>query len=237
MFVDIIIATRNRAGLLDRCLHSLLHDAAAPDFACAITIVDNGSADETPDVIARFEHASGGRVHGLREARMGKSHAVNTALAATRGEVVAFMDDDQVVGPDWLRAIGRGFAEGFDFVSGPVYGEWEVPPPPWYDVRLRGVVSLCDYGPDRFEIGDREVFSGGNSAVTRTALERVGGLHTALGKIAGQFTLCEDGELLLRLQQAGCRGVYDPAMRVQHQVPRERISKSYFRRWHRGYGP
>jgi GT2 family glycosyltransferase len=234
MHVDIIIATHNRAALLDRCLSSILATGAPVEYA--VTVVDNGSTDDTAAVIARLARESGGRVRGLSEALLGKSHAVNAGIAATAGPVVAFADDDQTVGPDWLPAIHRAFVEGFDFVSGPVDGEWEVPPPAWYDVRLRGAVSLCDAGRERFPQDTRNVFSGGNAAVSRDALERIGGLHTALGKIAGRFTMCEDGELLLRLKRAGCRGVYDPAMRVLHVVSRDRVSKRYFRRWHRGYG-
>lgn len=234
--IDVIIATRNRARLLDRCLRSILTAATAPEFDCAISVVDNDSADETRQVITRFARESGGRVLALSEKRLGKSFAVNTGIAATSGDVIAFMDDDQVAGPDWLRAIHRAFDEGFDFVSGPVHGDWEFPPPAWYDARLRGAISLCDPGPERFELSAQDVFSGGNAAVTRAAMERVGGLHTALGKIAGRSTMCEDGELLLRLKRAGFRGVYDPAMSVRHCVPRERLSRRYFRRWHRAYG-
>ncbi len=236
MQIDVIIATHNRARLLDRCLRSVLDAAPAPDFEYTITVVDNDSPDGTQDVIMRFARESGGRVRALSERRIGKSYAVNTALAATAGDAVALMDDDQVAGPNWLRAIRSAFDESFDFVSGPVLGDWEIAPPAWCDARLHGVVSLCDYGPDRFEMGTRDIFSGGNAAVTRAAMERVGGLHTALGKIAGRFSTCEDGELLLRLKRAGFRGVYDPAMSVRHLVPVERLSRPYFRRWHRGYG-
>ncbi|MGH8711179.1 MAG: glycosyltransferase [Burkholderiales bacterium] len=234
--IDVIIATHNRARLLDRCLRGILTAATAPEFRYAISVVDNDSTDGTSRVIAQLARESGGLVRAFGEKRLGKSFAINTGISATSGDVIAFMDDDQVAGPDWLRAIHRAFDEGFDFVTGPVHGDWEFPPPAWYDERLRGVISLCDPGPKRFELVARDVFSGGNAAVTRAAMERVGGLHTALGKIAGRSTMCEDGELLLRLKRAGFRGVYDPAMSVRHCVPSERLSRRYFRRWHRTYG-
>jgi glycosyltransferase involved in cell wall biosynthesis len=236
MRIDVIIATHDRAAFLEPCVRSVLASGTELDIEFTITIVDNASSDETPRAIERLMAESGGCVRGLREPRLGKSFAVNTALASTTGEVIALMDDDQIAGGEWLWAIHRTIAEGFDFVTGPVFGRWEVIQPPWYDARLRGVLSLFDGGDRRFSLDEREAFFGGNAALTRAALDRVGGFHTALGKVAGTFSMCEDCELLLRLKRAGLRGAYDPAMRVDHRVPAERVHKAYFRRWHRGYG-
>lgn len=236
MMIDVLIATHNRATMLDRCVRSVLEARTEPEFDFAVTIIDNECSDETPQVIARLVEESHGRVRSLCEKRLGKSFAINTGLEATSGDVIAFTDDDQVMCSEWLTAVYRATAEGYDFVSGPVYGIWEVEPPTWYDERLNGVLSLCDSGPERFAQDRRDVFSGGNAAVTRAAIQQVGGLHTGLGKIAGKFSMCEDGEFLLRLKRAGFRGAYDPAMCVHHRVPRERLTQRYFRRWHYGYG-
>jgi hypothetical protein len=40
----------------------------------------------------------------------------------------------------------------------------------------------------------------------------------------------------LRLRRAGYRGLYEPQMKVLHLVPHERLTRSYFRAWQRGYG-
>ncbi len=236
MRIDVLIATHNRAQWLGPCLDSVIASALEASCETRITIIDNNSTDDTAAVVTRASQGATIPVRYLFESRLGKSHAVNAGMQATDGEVLAFADDDQVMSRSWIASIARSIEAGFDFVSGPVIGDWGVPPPPWYDDRLRGVLSLCDYGPEPFIADRRDVFSGGNAAVTRHALLRTGGFHPVLGKIAGSFSMCEDGELLLRLKEAGFRGVYEPAMRVVHRVPRERISRRYFRRWHRGYG-
>ena len=46
----------------------------------------------------------------------------------------------------------------------------------------------------------------------------------------------EDSELFIRLKRAGFLGVYEPRMKVFHLIPSDRVTKRYFRRWHRGYG-
>src|SRR5262249_33128715 len=147
---------------------------------------------------------SNGLVRYLFEPRQGKSYAVNTAIAATNGDVIAFADDDQVMDGEWLCAIYRAFADGFDYVTGRVLGDWEAGPPVWYDDRLRGPVSIYDGGEDRYLHENNEShrgFSGGNSALTRAVIEQVGGYHAALGKQCASFAMNEDGELLLRLQE------------------------------------
>ncbi len=239
MRIDVIIATYNRAALLERAVRSLLAARRSPQLDFAITVVDNNSTDATAEAVARLVEESNGRVRYLFEPRQGKSYAVNTGIAATDGDVIAFADDDQVMDGEWLSAIHRAMADGFDYVTGRVLGEWEVEPPAWYDDRLRGVISVVDRGDERIPHEGNEArqgFSGCNAALSRAAIEKVGGYRIELGKLAGSFAMNEDGELLLRLQEAGFRGVYEPGMIVHHRVPRERLTKSYFRSWHRGYG-
>ncbi len=239
MRIDVIIATYNRAALLDRAVRSVLAARRAPQFDFSITVVDNNSTDATPQVVARLAEESGGRVRYLFESRQGKSYAVNAGIAETGGDVIAFTDDDQVVDGEWLLGIYQAITDGFDYVTGRVLGEWEAAPPAWYDDRLHGVVSVFDGGGERIPHQETEIrqgFSGGDAALIRAAIEKVGGYRAELGKLDGSFAMNEDGELLLRLREAGFRGVYEPRMTVYHRVPRKRLTKSYFRRWHRGYG-
>jgi hypothetical protein len=72
---------------------------------------------------------------------------------------------------------------------------------------------------------------GANMAVRASAIARVGGLRTDLGKVAGSLRTGEDHEFFLRLLAAGCVGVYEPNALVRHVVPAERLHRGYFRRW------
>ena len=241
MLIDVIIATYNRAALLERAVRSLLCARRAEQFELAITVVDNHSTDQTARVVARLCDETQGCVRYLFEARQGKAFAVAAGVAATQGEVVALADDDQVMDVEWLCAIARAISAGFDFVTGPVIGDWQAAPPPWYDERLRGVLSLADWGNERIiyrvdEDPRARSISGGNVALRRRVWERVGGFHPELGKTVATFAMGEDSELFLRLRRAGYRGLYEPQMKVLHLVPRERLTRSYFRAWQRGYG-
>ncbi|MBO0800905.1 MAG: hypothetical protein J2P31_18970, partial [Blastocatellia bacterium] len=135
--------------------------------------------------------------------------------------------------------ICQTFIDGYDYVTGPIFGDWEIIPPAWYDYRLHGVLSLFDGGDQAVPhiLADSvHSFSGGNGAIRRDVIERIGGYNAGLGKVAGEFRMGEDCELFIRLKRAGYLGVYEPRMKVFHLIPSERVTKRYFRRWHRGYG-
>ncbi|MEU0738414.1 glycosyltransferase [Streptomyces sp. NPDC006134] len=102
---SVVVATRERAGQLARALDSLLAQDH-PDFE--IVVVDNAPAtDETRELV---ERKYGERVRYVREPVPGLAIAHNRGLAAVRGEVVAFTDDDVVADPRWLTELTAPFA-------------------------------------------------------------------------------------------------------------------------------
>ena len=91
--VSVIIPTYNRAELLPRAINSVL-DQSYYDYE--IVIIDDCSADNTGDVIAKFTDQ---RIRLIRHERnKGQSAAINTGIANARGEYIAFLDDDD----EWL---------------------------------------------------------------------------------------------------------------------------------------
>src|SRR5262249_21330134 len=125
-------------------------------------------------------------------------------------------------------------ATGAEFAAGRIVARWEVPPPAWMSPALYGVLAIPDNGSERRPIGldAPEIMPiGANMALRRAVVERIGGLRCDLGKLDGTLRTGEDHEFFLRMLNAGFRGVYEPAAVVQHLVPRERLHRSYFRRW------
>ncbi|MER7401755.1 glycosyltransferase [Streptomyces sp. NPDC000070] len=104
-YASVVIATRERAGQLARALDSLLAQDH-PRFE--IVVVDNAPVtSETRELVER-KYAE--RVRYVREPVPGLAVAHNTGLAAVRGEVVAFTDDDVVADPRWLTELTAPFA-------------------------------------------------------------------------------------------------------------------------------
>jgi hypothetical protein len=103
---------------------------------------------------------------------------------------------------------------------------------------LWGTLAILDYGPEPFVFEERQrIPLGANFAVRRSLVDAIGGFDPALGRDSGRVLLGQElPEFFARARAAGRRGLYVPAMRVQHHVPARRLRPSYFRRWWYGKG-
>jgi cellulose synthase/poly-beta-1,6-N-acetylglucosamine synthase-like glycosyltransferase len=229
----VVIATFNRADLLDDCLAHLSKQAFAEGDD--VIIADNGSTDHTAAVVSRHARRFPTLLTRLVVPTPGKSHAVSAALQSARGDVVALTDDDVRVEKDWLVNLKRRFADPQTALAGgPVAPRWERPAPPWLRVtarqRLGAPLGLLDYGNSEARLGPRTLL-GANMAVRRSVLQQLGGYAPHLGKLRGTLLSGEDHELCQRIQAAGYEAWYVPDARVAHWVPAARMRISYFVRW------
>lgn len=234
-FVSIVIATRNRERLLAETLAGL-GQLRWPKDRLEIIVADNGSTDGTSTVVESASAQSAApAIRYLFVPEPGKSFAVNAAFAVARGDILALTDDDVLPDSGWLHHLCAAFAEtGADFVAGRIFARWDTPPPAWMSRTLYGVLAIPDNGDVRLEIArdkPQVVPIGANMAVRAAVVARVGGLRTDLGKLEGTLRTGEDHEFFLRMLTAGYRGVYEPHAVVHHWVPRERLERSYFRKW------
>ena len=232
MKYSIVIATYNRAADLRETLASLAR--LQPDDAWEVLVVDNNSPDNTREVVETAAPTFPVELRYLFEGRQGRSPALNTGIAASRGDIIVTTDDDVRVPPGWLNAVGRGL-ESADagYVGGRVLPIWSAPRPSWLPAqgcRLWAVVALLDYGDTPREFGAR-VPLGVNMAFRRNAFERAGLLDPDTGRKAGTLLGQEVREWCIRARRAGVRGMYVPDMIVEHIIPAERLTKAYFRRW------
>jgi GT2 family glycosyltransferase len=236
MGISVIIATFNRAALLDECLDHLGRQRFIEGDE--VIVVDNGSTDSTPAVIARHRRSSCVPLRHLEEPLPGKSAALARALALADGEILAFTDDDVNVGDSWLDEVRGAMASGgVALIGGPVMPRWERRAPWWLRLgegdgcsRLAAPLALLDYGPDPLELGPRTAI-GANLAVRRDVIRRVGGFAAHLGKLRGTLLSGEDHDLCRRVQAAGFKTMYWPSAVVHHWVPASRMRMRYVLRW------
>lgn len=102
MSVSIIIPTFNGASRVGDCLDSLLEQTAGRD--AEILVVNDGSTDNTADVVARYSD-----VRLITQSNAGPAAARNRGALEARGTIIMFTDDDCVPMPDWLAAMIEPF--------------------------------------------------------------------------------------------------------------------------------
>ncbi|HEY7302686.1 MAG TPA: glycosyltransferase [Bryobacteraceae bacterium] len=96
--VTAIIPTYNRAKYLSQAIASVLGQSAPPS---QVIVIDDGSQDETPDVVAAF----GSRVEYIAKPNGGKSSALNVGLRRATGTLIWIFDDDDIAEPDALAKL------------------------------------------------------------------------------------------------------------------------------------
>lgn len=208
--IAVVIPTRNRARYLEVALESLSVQAGSVPHE--IVVADDASDDDTPAVAERY----GARV--IRRSTQGGANAGrNAGIAQTNAPLIAFLDDDVRVSPNWVSAIVEGArrhpdAEAF---GGPITARFEGPAPRSCG-REKAPITSLDLGS-----ADREapmVWSA-NLVVRRRAFERLGGFDEAIGgHVAQEDWLHGDEEDWLRaLKLAGGRIVYLADAAVEHR--------------------
>jgi glucosyl-dolichyl phosphate glucuronosyltransferase len=235
MVLDVILPTFNREALLARTLASL-RAAPAPDgLEVRVLVVDNASTDGTRALVRRLAADFEG-LHYLFVPTPGKPHALNAGIAATDGDLIGLIDDDEEIDPQWLACIWRQFgpgSNGVDFIGGRCLPLWESPRPAWLGDGYLGVIGWVDPGPEPVAMDERYpgILMGGNAVIRRTVLERAGTYSTALNRTGSTLLGCEDEDMYHRLLALGARGRYVPDLIIYHHVPAARLTKRYFRRW------
>ncbi len=114
--VSVVIPTFNRAWCLAEAVESVLAQDF-PDFE--LIVVDDGSTDETPEILARYPTAQ-----VIRQENRGVSAARNRGAAAARGKWLAFLDSDDLWLPGKLSAQAAFFQDHPEFLICQTQEEW-----------------------------------------------------------------------------------------------------------------
>jgi glycosyltransferase involved in cell wall biosynthesis len=232
MQLDVIVPTYNRQSLLERALQSLLAAELPAGLDVRVTVVDNNSRDKTLPVVNSFKPGFDGRLNYLFEPKLGKSQALNTGIAATSGELVGMIDDDEEIDRSWFMRVNEIFARNeVDFVGGPYVPRWGAPPPSWLPSRYSGVIGIVNLGSEPRAYGADTSLIGGNAVVRRSTLKRLKPYSTALGPHGDRYLADEDTDMYLRLIASGAKGLYLPDLVVYHYIHPERLTKRYYRHW------
>lgn len=198
--VSVVIPTYNRAEYLRQALASVFAQSFAP---WEVIVVDDGSSDRTPEVVQAF----GAKVRYVRQDHQGIAAARNRGLEVAQGEVIAWLDADDLWEPNYLSTVVPLLTD---------------------DATLDGVYSGLRYidaagnllpQSSRKVVKPADLYSSlaeecfiqtSTFAVRRRCFARVGGFDLA-------FQICEDYDMFLRLAKE-CTIVGVPLPLVRYRV-------------------
>lgn len=219
----VVIATRDRADRLERCLMSILDAAVVPAH---LIVVDNAPSDDRTRALLERLRPQHPTLTYQRETRAGLGRAHNAALPEVTTELVAFTDDDVVVHPWWLARL----VDAFDATEDVVCVTGMIAPLELETAAQQLIEATAGFNKG----GERRVFgrageshgalypyaagafgSGANMAFRTDYLRSAGGFDEALG--AGTVALGgDDLAAFYDVVRAGHRLVYEPAAIVSH---------------------
>jgi len=218
MHTSLLLATRNRLAELQSCLAAIRRLRVPGGSSLEVLVVDNGSTDGTGSWLSSqpADQAPGIRLVPLSEPLPGKSRALNQAMRASTGEVLAFIDDDVEVDPDWLVGLEQGFATGAGALQGGIRLRLGGPRPWWMTPRVEAILAGTALWTPATPVTS---MIGSNMAVRRA--DGVPLWCEGIGPGVPRFPFGEDTEWSARCLETR-RGLFWPAMGATH-APEGRV--------------
>lgn len=231
--LSLIIATYNRAEQLMVTLDSVARQTLSADrWECIV--VDNNSKDDTRQRVEAFaaEHPQLNMVYHL-ERNQGLSHARNAGIAKAQGDIIAFVDDDERIVPEFVEAYVELFDSKADAMSagGKIVAEYPTGRPEWMSrYTEQPIANPMDFGSEVKLFPKRRIPGGGNMAMRRSVFEEVGVFNTNLGRTGGRLIGGEESDLFERMAERGMACYYVPRAVMYHIIPESKLQPDYFER-------
>ena len=209
-----------------------------------VVVVDNASTDGTQMVAERWLRLGcpvRGRVVNERE--QGLSFARERAAREASGELLCFLDDDNIPEPEWLERVVQAFAsrEKAGVIGGRVLPRWVEPPTALAEAVCGFALAIVDHGPEPMRIGGTgSGLVGAGMCVRRDLLLRIFEEFCFRDRISDRRgeDLISGGDLAISVaaRLLGMECWYEPGLRMEHVLPENRMGKEYLMRLFAGIG-
>lgn len=239
MDLTVAVCGHNAERRLPLCLEAICGQRIESDTTWDVMVVDNASTDATAEVARSYASRLGrGQLSVVREDRRGLIFARERAAREARGDLIAFVDDDNLIAEDFVeQAVAFFRLKGKCGLAGgriePVF-EVEGSRPADFEERFADALACRDRG----EVERRLVPPGddpppgaglvGRRKVFRASLLGVGCMLT--GRSGKRLTSGEDTEIGLIAHRLGWELWHAPALRLKHVMPPGRLTQAYLDR-------
>lgn len=230
MELSIIISTYNNATSLVRTLESV----AKQDYdkkAWECVVVNNNSTDDTAERVAAFakEH-SDVTIRLVDEPQQGLSYARNRGITESKGQFLAFIDDDETINEGFVSAYIDLFRNHGAFVgSGALKVCYDSARPKWmshYTEKM--IANPFDLGDEIVTVTTKITPTGGNMAFNREVFNLYGNFDTNLGRKGEVLFGGEENDMFDRIRNLGERVFYTPHAIAYHHIADRKLTSEYF---------
>jgi glycosyltransferase involved in cell wall biosynthesis/SAM-dependent methyltransferase len=232
---SVVLCTHRRTDRLEQALASVVCQTLDP-AAYEVVVVDNNRTDAGVEGLVADVQARASRAVDIRYVSCpipGLSSARNAGIAASRGEILCFLDDDAVAGPTWLQQIVEAFDErpSVGVIGGHIRLRIPEPRPSALEPGLEPLWSQFITGYPGYTEVDRwwEFPWGANWSARRTALLKVGGFRTRYGRKEGDFGGGEEVVAASLIKRLGYAVAVLPSAEVEHDVDPRRFTPAHVR--------
>ena len=235
--IDLVICTWNRADLLKKTLDSVKRLIVPFQIQLRVVLVDNGSTDQTQDVIRDFaadeKFTKRHKVLALEESRQGHTHARNKALESLDSDLLIWTDDDVLLDAFLVQRYVE-FADSNQqaaFLGGKIVPDFEVPPEDWITEnwdKLKGCFAERDLGDEPLSFSKEVLPYGANFAI-RSAVQKQFPFNVELGRRGEQVNGEDELDMMRWVIDAGYEGRWVPGASVEHFIDRSRMTELWVR--------
>jgi glycosyltransferase involved in cell wall biosynthesis len=227
--LTILFSTRNGASVLRRTLDGYVRQKD-PGFGWKIVVVDNGSTDETADIIGNYRTRL--PIETTVEPRPGKNRALNLGLGLVEGEIIVLSDDDAIPEPGFLSAWSCAFRRwpAGEVFGGSVLPLFDAPPPDW---MLESAVHFEELYAMRRNLAAGPIdplgIFGPNMAVRRSIFASGLKFNESIGPNGADinYGMGSESEFCARANRLGHATWFVPDPAVQHIVRPHQVTLDY----------
>lgn len=213
MLASVVIITRNRPHVIENCIKSIM----AQDYGkFEIIVVDSSSDIRTKEIIAGF---FGVKYIYFKNGKNQMPASRNLGIEASKGEIIAFVDDDTLVGKGWLYACIKAYKDpGIGAVGGRII-EPDTRQLDHSRTAEIGKISptgefIANFDCDPGKSIEVDTLRGCNMSFNKEVFSKVGVFdpnYTA-------NNCREEADLITRAKRAGFKVIFEPEMILEHLV-------------------
>jgi glycosyltransferase involved in cell wall biosynthesis len=246
--ISVIICTHNpRIDYLNYVLDALRSQSLA-FTEWELLVIDNASQQPLTATLDLTWHP---QAQVICEERLGLTNARLRGYQEAQGDLLVYVDDDNVLDPNYLAHVSKIFADhsGLGAIAGRSVPQFEREPAPWIQ-EFSTILALRDFGDAPLICSERlgnvmhqpypEFAPAGIGLSLRrqaflSYVQRALGdrTHLAFGRTGKQLTSGEDNDIILTLLNAGWDVGYFPQLQLTHLIPVNRLQQRYLARLNR----